>query len=88
MARWKLAENAPVHYVQGAGLVTGGQEFEFDGQPSSSHWLRPEGGEWVPVERAPKPDMPAGATKPTGAAAAAPEAPAAPVESEPEAGEF
>lgn len=88
MARWKLAENAPVHYVQGAGLVLGGQEFEFDGPPSSSHWLRPEGSEWVPAELAPKAEKPARATKAKGAATAAPEAPSTPVESEPEAGDF
>lgn len=78
MARWKLADNAPPHYVHGAGIVTGGQEFEFDGPPSSSHWLRPEGGAWVPaILPAPAPKA---ARKGKGAAPAAPE-PAPAVES-------
>lgn len=78
MARWKLADNAPPHYVHGAGIVTGGQEFEFDGLPSSSHWLRPEGDAWVPailLVLAPK-----AARKGKGAAQSAPE-PAPAVES-------
>jgi hypothetical protein len=93
MARWKLADSAPVHYVQGAGLVEAGQEFEYDGQPSTRHWLRPDGEKWVPA------DTPEPAAKPArkgkGAAPAAPEPTPAAVEStdpapagEDDAGEF
>ena len=78
MARWKLADNAPPHYVQGCGVVEGGQEFEFSGEPSSLHWLKPEGDGWVPaIESAPAPKA---ARKGKGAAPAAPE-PAPAVES-------
>jgi hypothetical protein len=71
MARWKLAEGAPPHYVQGAGIVEGGDEFEFGGVPSSSFWLKPEGDGWVPaVSPAPTPKA---ARKGKGAASAAPE---------------
>lgn len=71
MARWKLADNAPPHYVQGCGIVEGGQEFEYGGDPSSSHWLKPEGDGWAPaIEPAPAPKA---ARKGKGAASAAPE---------------
>lgn len=40
--KYRLADDAPPHYVQGCGIVKGGGEFEYEGSPPS---------EWcIPVE--------------------------------------